>query len=291
MSDIDRFKMPPRQTEKEYVNKKQDKTNRSLVDLVEMPPRSGGPAIVRHNSGIKYAQNGSGKQFSQNPNAAMDIRNLPHMPPVLPQSYGSYNNSYPRHTGGPIRHERPQLVNRGTPYNVPPPSQFPIHPHSSSNYLPRPDVTINTNRNVGRSNNTPSGRNVQTNSVEGPLKISFSNDAHNSEISSEIQGRLDSLERTQKLLLKELEANKKGLKSKDAEIESLTNTIEDQKLKLNKREQPNRSNNSLEEDNYRITSNNNRNGYDDDDMFDTTPTTGSINSMFAKARSASNKSV
>jgi hypothetical protein len=299
MSDIDRFAMPPRQVESPFV-KKVD--NHSRVDSVEMPPRSGGflPSnrTSQYNSGNKFQQNGTGRQFNNNKsNSAMDIRNIPHMS-VLHQSYGSYNTYPPRqqHAGGPIRHER-QQVPRGTPYNIPPPHQYPIlHQAQSFNYQQQrpgvPITTINTSRNLGRSNVVTNGRNLQTND-EKQIKISFSNDSLNTiEPSSEIQDRLDSLERTQQLLLKELDANKKGLKNKAAEIESLTHTIEDQKQKLNKKEQATRSNNSQQNEDqydYRITSS--RNSYDeDDDAFDTNTqpiTTGSINAMFARARNAS----
>jgi hypothetical protein len=302
MSDIDRFAMPPRQVESPFV-KKVD--NHSRVDSVEMPPRSGGKLpsnrTSQYNSGNKFQQNGTGRQFNNNKsNSAMDIRNIPHMP-VLHQSYGSYNTYPPRqHAGGPIRHERQQLT-RGTPYNIPPPHQYPIlhqTQHQPFNYQQqRPGlVTTNTNtnasRNVGKSNVVTNGRNLQPNN-DIPIKISFSNDSLNTiEPSSAIQDRLDSLERTQQLLLKEFEALKKGLNNKDAEIDSLTHTIEDQKQKL-KKEQATRSNNSQQNEDqydYRITSS--RNSYDeDDDAFDTNTkpiTTGSINAMFARARNASN---
>jgi len=337
MSDIDRFAMPPRQTEKPFVNnvKKQANNSLSRVDSIEMPPRSGGriPTRVPHNTGNnnKFQQNGSGKFHSNNPNAAMDVRNFSHQQsPVLQQPFGSYNSHNPRptHTGGPIRHERPQLHSRGSPYNIPPPYQYPILNQNQSSQFQPPQIrhnavphqnTLTTPRNVGnfRTNNnnitTTNGRNLHTPSTliksepSGPIKISFSNDSLNnfSENSSAIQQRLDSLEKTQKLLLRELEANKKGLENKDAEIQLLTSTIQDQKLKLKKdqQQQTTKSNNNNNnnhtnnnnmstqiEDNYRITSNVNRGGYDeDDDTLDTTTQPvghGSINAMFARARNS-----
>jgi hypothetical protein len=298
MSDIDRFAMPPRQVEKPFVKKVV--ANYSRVDSIEMPPRNGklpSNRPTQFNSGNnKFQQNGFGKQFNK-PNSAMDVRNT-HMPPVLHQPYNSYSPRQ-QHTGGPIRHERPQIA-RGTPYNIPHPNQYPILHQTQSTFnhyqhqQQRPVVTTtNFSRNLVRSNVITNGRNLHSND-EIPIKISFSNDSlNNSEPSSDIQDRLETLERTQNLLLKELEANKRGLKNKDAEIESLTHTIEDQKQKLNKKEQATRSNNSQQNEDqydYRITSS--RNSYDeDDDAFDTNTkpiTTGSINAMFARARNASN---
>jgi len=300
--------MPPRQPEKSSLKQTPKLVNRGRVDSVVMPPRSGGNIPTNRIPQSNTAK----KQFNNPiPKSPYDTRNgarNSYMPPVLQQPYGG---SYPRqhaHTGGPIRHERPQLP-RGTPYNIPPPLRFqtnvptlPFNPSPASNYQQRPGPISNT-RNVGRTiNNSPpltNGRNVQT-SKEAPLssfKISIQNDT-TPETSSEIKARLEQLERTQALLLKELEANKRGLQNKDAEIESLTHTIEDQKKKLTKKEDSIRSshhnNNSQSEDNYRIIPliSGNRNSYEEDDDFHDPPPTqsmGSISATFARVRNANNR--
>jgi hypothetical protein len=302
--------MPPRQVEKPLV--KQQQVNHKRVDSVEMPPRSGGKLPSKpFNSGRQKNLGGStvGKQYQSN--AIMDVRN---QPPILHQSYGSsYTNpSYQSrpHTGGPIRNER-MTFPRGTPYNIPPPSQVYPSPRAS---MPAPSfghqqrfpAATSTVRNGGRSNTSnssfSSSRGNNNDFGTDYLKITVSDDSDSvvinknySEPSSDIQKRLEALEVKQQLLLKELEANKKGLKIKDNEIEKLSQTIEDQKSKLNRRDETRSSNNNNinnnnnsqnDQYNYRVS---NRNDYDDDgeEMHDATPTvvgTGSINAMFAKAR-------
>jgi len=300
--------MPPRQVEKPSVKAPKQANNR--VDSVVMPPRSGGKIPTTRTPQLnsvanKFAGSGGKQHYNNVPTSPYDVRNtgrpnLPYMPPALPQS--SYGQQYnlPRqnaHTGGPIRHERPPIA-RGTPYNIPPPHQYGIVPTLHSYPQPQQLRSGPISNTIVRSHSTNSNvRSVQS-PAEIPLKISFQNDSisynKHSEPSSDIQERLEQLERTQKLLLKELEANKRGLQNKDEEIASLTSTIEDQKRKLNKREEsrPSNNNNSQNDsDNYKFT-NSNRNNYDEDDDYEPSSqsiATGSINAHFAKARNASGR--
>jgi hypothetical protein len=315
MSDLNRFTMPPRQVEKPPVKQ----GNQQRVDSFEMPPRTGGklPAKPFNSGRQKFSGSSSGKQY--HPNAITDVRNQPesqkfperlfpsisgaHQPPLLQQSnprpgkqiyHSSYYESRP-FTGGAIRNER-MPVARGSPYNIP-------HPQTYSNsraQMPAPSLGHQQRFPAG----TTTSRNNATNSFSSSrgsddvrdeyLKITVSDDCDSavtinktySQPASDLQKRVEALEEKQHLLLKEIEANKKGLKIKDVEIQDLSQIIEDQKSKLNKRDDTRSSNSQNEHHNYRVS---NRNDYeeDGDEMHDTTPTTvatGSINAMFAKAQ-------
>jgi hypothetical protein len=302
--------MPPRQVEKPPLKQ----GNHQRVDSVEMPPRGGGKLFSTKplNAGRQKISGGSSGKLYAN-----DVRNSnrPYQPPILHQSFNAgsiFNSSYQsnRHTGGPIRNERiPVSVARGTPYNIPHPQAFT----NSRVHVPAPALThhqrfpvgstTNTARNVGgRSFTSPNSfsSNGHVNSSDGfeRMRIIVSDDSDSvtinknySESSLDIQKRLEALEEKQQILLKELEANKKGLQKKDLEIESLSQTIENQKSKLNKRDETRYSNNNnnSQNDQYNYKVINHRSNHEDDDGDETHDTTtfvgtGSINAMFAKAR-------